>query len=68
VVEYKVLTEKDSRFGGSFDAEALESALNSYASEGWRVVGSFLATSLWKSPTSEIMIILERIPATANRT
>ena len=68
MVEYKVLTEKDSTFGGSFDADSLESALNSYASEGWRVVGSFLASSLWKSTKSEIMIILERSVATSNRT
>ncbi len=60
MVEYKVLTEKDSTFGGSFDAASLEAALNSYASEGWHVVGSFLASSLWKSTKSEIMIILER--------
>ena len=60
MVEYKVLTETDSRFGGSFDPATLEAALNSYAAEGWRVVGSFLANSLWKSTKSEIVTILER--------
>jgi Domain of unknown function (DUF4177) len=37
-MEYKVLTERDSRFSGSFDPESLETTLNSYASEGWRVI------------------------------
>ncbi len=59
-MEYKVLTERDSRFSGSFDPESLETTLNSYASEGWRVVSGFMATSLWKSAKSEIMIVLER--------
>jgi hypothetical protein len=35
----KVLTTKDRAFGGKFDPEKLESALNSYASEGWTVAG-----------------------------
>jgi hypothetical protein len=59
-MEYKVVTERDSRFSGSFDPESLEAALNSYASEGWRVVSGFIANSLWKSTKSEIMIVLER--------
>ena len=61
MVEYKVLTEKDSRFAGAFDEAALEAALNSYAAEGWRVVSGFLVSSLWKSTKSEIMMILERV-------
>jgi len=32
--EYKVLTERDKRFTGSFDADTLEATLNSYAAEG----------------------------------
>ena len=60
MVAYKVLTERDSLFGGSFDPDALEQALNSYAAEGWRVVNSFLATSVWKSLKAEIVVILER--------
>lgn len=63
MVEYKVLTERDSRFSGRFDPEVLESALNSYASEGWRVVQSFLTASLWKSTKAEIVVILERSPS-----
>lgn len=60
VKQYKVLTEKDSRFTGKFDPESLESTLNSYAAEGWSVVGSFGASSVWKSMNAEIMVILER--------
>jgi hypothetical protein len=59
-MEYKVLTERDSRFSGSFDPESLEATLNSYASEGWRVVSGFTASSVWKSTKTAIMIILER--------
>ena len=58
--EYKVLTERDSRFAGAFDEVGLEAALNSYAAEGWRVATGFLVSSLWKSTKSEILIVLER--------
>lgn len=58
--QYKVLTEKDSRFTGSFNPQSLETALNSYAAEGWYVVGSFAASSIWKSMHAEIIMILER--------
>ncbi len=63
MMEYKVVTERDSRFSGSFDPEILEAALNGYASEGWRVISGFTATSPWKSTKSEIMIVLERLVA-----
>jgi hypothetical protein len=59
-MEYKVLTERDSRFSGSFNSESLETTLNSYASEGWRVISGFTANSVWKSTKSQIMIVLER--------
>jgi hypothetical protein len=62
-MEYKVLTERDSRFSGSFDPESLETTLNSYATEGWRVVSGFMANSVWKSAKSEIVIVLERAAA-----
>lgn len=58
--EYKVITERDSRFSGNFDQESLESALNSYAKEGWRLAEGFLAASLWKSSKAEVVLILER--------
>lgn len=37
--EYKVMTQKDRYFSGKFNPEQLQAALNSYAAEGWRVVG-----------------------------
>lgn len=37
--QYKVLTQKDRFFSGKFKPETLETALNGYASEGWRVIG-----------------------------
>ena len=63
MVEYKVLTERDSRLSGHFDPKVLEEALNSYAADGWRVVQGFLAASVWKSVKAEIVVILERSPA-----
>ena len=60
---YKVLTERDKRFSGSFDPESLEQALNSYAAEGWRVVSGFTAASVWKSMKSEIILVLEQAAA-----
>lgn len=36
--EYKVLTQRDKAFAGDFSPEKLETALNSYAAQGWRVV------------------------------
>jgi hypothetical protein len=62
-MEYKVLTERDSRFSGSFDPESLERTLNSYAADGWRVVSGFTAASVWKSAKTEIMLVLERAAA-----
>lgn len=32
---YKVMTQKDRWFGGKFDPDQLEKALNAYAGEGW---------------------------------
>jgi hypothetical protein len=59
--EYKVLTQKDRFWGGKFDPEKLEQALNSYAEEGWRVVAS--ATASFPSLTGnreEMILVLER--------
>ena len=53
--QYKVITEKGSRFTGRFNAQRLETALNSNAVDGWHVVGS-----TWKSMTAEVLVILER--------
>ena len=59
-MEYKVLTKEDRRWSGKFSPENLEHALNSYAAEGWRVVGSVPVSSPWSLSTSQIMILLER--------
>jgi hypothetical protein len=58
--EYKVLTERDRVFTGGFDPTKLETPLNEYASEGWRVVAPVPSSSLWKSMKAEILLILER--------
>ena len=64
-MEYKVLTKEDRRWSGKFSPENLEHTLNSYAAEGWRVVGGVPVTSMWTISTSQIMILLERdTPAT----
>ncbi len=60
MIEYKIVTERDSRFSGAFDPNVLERALNDYAGEGWRVVQSLLAASVWKSSKAQIVVILER--------
>jgi hypothetical protein len=63
--EYKVITERDSRLSGSFDPESLETILNSYATEGWRLADGFLASNIWKSIKAEVLIILERPAGTS---
>ena len=55
---------RDSRFAGSFDPQSLEAIHNSYADEGWRIADGFLATSLWTSSKSELVMILERPAST----
>jgi len=59
--EYKVLTQKDRFFAGKFDPEKLENAINSYASEGWRVIAATTASipSLGGS-REELIVVLER--------
>jgi hypothetical protein len=59
--EYKVLTQKDKFIGGKFDPVKLETALNSYAEQGWRVV----ATATAQVPglagnREEIILVMER--------
>ncbi len=65
MLEYKILTERDSRFSGKFDLDQLETTLNSYAAEGWKIAGGVSAASVWKSSKSEILIFLERERPTA---
>jgi hypothetical protein len=58
--EYKILTDRDSRFSGKFDLDTLETTLNSHAQDGWRVTNGFTASSFWKNSRTEIVLILER--------
>ena len=59
--EYKVLTQKDRFFGGKFDPEKLELAMNSYAAEGWEVLAVATAEipSLGRS-REELITVLKR--------
>lgn len=59
--QYKVMTQKDRFFGGKFDPEKLEAAMNSYASEGWVFVGVATADiPSFGGARQEIVIIFER--------
>lgn len=60
MLEYKVVTERDKRFSGTFDFDALETTLNGYAAEGWRLAESFLAANVAKSGKAELVMVLER--------
>ena len=41
--QYKVMTQKERFCGVKFDPEKLESALNSYAEQGWGVIATATA-------------------------
>jgi Domain of unknown function (DUF4177) len=56
-MEYKVLSQQAP---AKSIPENLEHTLNSYAADGWRVVGSFTVSSVWTLSTSQIMVLLER--------
>jgi len=59
--EYKVMTQKDKFFGGKFDPEKLEAAINSYAVQGWEVVGiATAAISAVSSARDEIIVVFAR--------
>ena len=58
---YKVMSQKDRFFGGKFDPEKLEAAINSYAGEGWEVIA--VTTANFPSFTGareEMIVVLER--------
>ena len=61
VLEYKVMTQKDRFFSGKFSPEKLETAINSYAEQGWRVVSMATAKipGLGNS-REELVVLLER--------
>ena len=59
--EYKVLTQKDRFFAGKFDPMKLESALNSYATEGWQVVSMATAEIPgFGQKREELVVLMER--------
>ncbi len=60
IKEYKVLTQKDKWFSGKFDPSKLESALNAYAEQGWRVVTSAAEFYGFGGKREELVIVLER--------
>lgn len=64
--QYKILTQKDRWFGGKFDPNRVEEALNAYAQEGWRLSEAVTASfpGFMSGNREELIIILEReVPA-----
>jgi Domain of unknown function (DUF4177)/Protein of unknown function (DUF2510) len=60
-IEYKVLTQKDRFFGGKFDPEKLEAGINSYATQGWRVVGIATAdVPGFGTSRQELVVVMSR--------
>ena len=59
--QYKVLTQKDKWFSGKFDPDKLEQALNSYASQGWRLRGVATASVPGLGGArDEMVLVMER--------
>jgi hypothetical protein len=61
-MQYKVLTQKDP-FSGNFEPEKLETAINSYAQEGWKVVAATTARIPGfgsNGNRDEMIIVMER--------
>jgi hypothetical protein len=60
--EYKVLTQKDKWFSQKFDPSLLESALNSYAAQGWRIRVADTAAfpGMFTGNRQELIAVLER--------
>jgi hypothetical protein len=59
--QYKVLTQKDKWFSGKFDPDKLEQALNSYASQGWRLSGVATASVPGLGGArDEMVLVMER--------
>jgi hypothetical protein len=59
MLEYKVLTDHEKRFSGNFDGQALETTLNRYAADGWRLAETAVAHNLFLW-TTQLLLILER--------
>jgi len=59
--EYKVLTPKDRFFGGKYDPEKLEKAINTYATEGWEVVAvSTVSVASLPGAREGMIVVMER--------
>ena len=60
--EYKILTQKDKWFSSKFDPEVLESAINSFAEQGWRVVAVTAADfpGAFGASRNELIVVFER--------
>jgi len=59
--QYKILTQKDRFFGGKFDPQKLEAAINSYVPEGWKVRAVTTATFPgFGSNREEMIVVLEK--------
>ena len=56
--QYKVMSQKDKWFSQKFDPERLEEAINSYASQGWRVISVATATIPGFGGSREEMIVV----------
>ena len=61
---YKVITLKDRYFGGKFDPALLQSALNDYATEGWKLKEAVTADvpgiGIVGGSRNEIIFVLEK--------
>ena len=60
--EYKVLSQHDPCFGGRFDADALEHALNELSRQGWHVLNCQMAAISVESGElrDELLVVLRR--------
>lgn len=61
IYEYMVLTQKDRVFGGKFNPQQLQEALNGFARQGWRVAEATTTTFPgFTGAREELVFILER--------
>jgi hypothetical protein len=61
VKEYLVLTQKDRYFGGKFNPEKVQEALNSLASQGWELKEAVTASfPSFGGGREELVFFLER--------
>ena len=61
--KYKVISQRDKWFSGTFDPARLESILNEHAADGWRVVSMASASRegmLTGGSKDELIILLEK--------